>query len=298
VSEEKKQIATLHQRQAFALVPTTMDEAMKLSEYLAKSELVPSSYRGKAPSVFVAIQMGLEIGLTPTQALQTIAVINGRPSLYGDGILAVVQAHPAYEWHKETHGEDYAECTVKRVGSEPYTVRWTAQMAEQAGLTKKSGPWHDYPLRMLQMRARSWAMRDQFADALKGLGAAEEIEDVTPVDNEIQMPKPLPEPEAPKAEPVVEVSKIEGPGPIPAPAEPAAVEMKSTEVAFARVAPENLPNGKIRYNLIAKEGGIYFTLIRDVAVAVHNASKQGQSVVIEMDEDGAVISAQNVISVP
>ena len=48
-------------------------------------------------------------------------------------------------------------------------------------LIDKKGPWQQYPYRMLQMRARSWGLRDGFADALKGMQVREEIEDIEPV---------------------------------------------------------------------------------------------------------------------
>ena len=48
--------------------------------------------------------------------------------------------------------------------------------AKRAGLWKKEGPWLDYPKRMLQMRARAFALRDAFADVLGGLYVREEIE--------------------------------------------------------------------------------------------------------------------------
>jgi hypothetical protein len=50
-------------------------------------------------------------------------------------------------------------------------------MAEQARLTQKEGPWQSYPQRMLKMRARSWTIRDGFADVLRGLHIREEVDD-------------------------------------------------------------------------------------------------------------------------
>ncbi|GIV50961.1 MAG: hypothetical protein KatS3mg038_1482 [Candidatus Kapaibacterium sp.] len=47
--------------------------------------------------------------------------------------------------------------------------------AKLAGLWAKPGPWQQFPHRMLQMRARSWALRDTFPDVLRGVVAAEEL---------------------------------------------------------------------------------------------------------------------------
>ena len=51
-------------------------------------------------------------------------------------------------------------------------------MAKKASLWTKPGPWQQYPDRMLQMRARGFALRDTFADVLRGLISREEAEDM------------------------------------------------------------------------------------------------------------------------
>ena len=168
------------------LAPTNMKEAMEFAGLLAKSDIVPKDYQGKPGNVLVAIQWGMEIGLQPMQAMQNIAVINGRPSIWGDAMIALVRACPAFEYITETQTDREATCVIKRKG-EPEAVRtFSLEDAKRAGLTGKSGPWTQYPKRMMQMRARSWALRDVFPDVLKGMICAEEAldsgpRDVTPV---------------------------------------------------------------------------------------------------------------------
>ena len=168
------------------LAPTNMKEAMEFAGLLAKSDIVPKDYQGKPGNVLVAIQWGMEIGLQPMQAMQNIAVINGRPSIWGDAMIALVRACPAFEYITETQTDREATCVIKRKG-EPEAVRtFSMEDAKRAGLTGKSGPWTQYPKRMMQMRARSWALRDVFPDVLKGMICAEEAldsgpRDVTPV---------------------------------------------------------------------------------------------------------------------
>lgn len=168
------------------LAPTNMKEAMEFAGLLAKSDIVPKDYQGKPGNVLVAIQWGMEIGLQPMQAMQNIAVINGRPSIWGDAMIALVRACPAFEYINETQTDKEATCIIKRKG-EPEAVRtFSLEDAKRAGLLGKSGPWTQYPKRMMQMRARSWALRDVFPDVLKGMICAEEAldsgpRDVTPV---------------------------------------------------------------------------------------------------------------------
>ena len=163
-------------------LPTTFSEAKTFAGELAASNLVPKAYAGKPLDILVAIQWGNEIGLAPMQALQNISVINGKPSVYGDAAMALVQAHPACEGVEEFfEGEGtpnpVAVCIAHRKGRKPVTAKFSVEDAKRAGLWNKQGPWTSYPKRMLQMRARGFALRDAFPDALKGLITTEEAED-------------------------------------------------------------------------------------------------------------------------
>ena len=83
--------------QRTSLAPRTIQEALDFSAYLAKSDLIPRDYQNKPHNIFVAVQYGMELGLPPMQALQGIAVINGRPSMWGDAVLAVVMVSVSVE---------------------------------------------------------------------------------------------------------------------------------------------------------------------------------------------------------
>lgn len=204
--------------------PATLTEAMQFSEHLASSSMVPKAYQGKPADILVCVQWGYEIGLAPMQALQNIAVINGKPSVYGDAALALVQASPLCEGideHIENEGtpNPSAVCIARRKGRMPVICRFSVEDAKRAGLWGKAGPWQAYPKRMLQMRARGFALRDAFPDVLKGLITAEEaqdypsdeprkIRDITPAKpaNPLDAIAPPAPPPPVEAEPVVQTS--------------------------------------------------------------------------------------------
>lgn len=154
------------------------EQVWKFAKMMSNTALVPSGYRNKPEDIVVAIQFGLELGLKPMQALQSVASINGKPSLYGDGGRALLLAHPECEdIAEEITGEGadrVAHCTIQRRGMSPVHRTFSAQDAKVAGLLNKSGPWSQYPNRMLQWRAFWFAARDSFADALRGLSGVEE----------------------------------------------------------------------------------------------------------------------------
>lgn len=170
---------------AFDLSPRSLEEALKFAGYLADSELVPKDFKGKPGNVLVAIQWGMELGLKPMQAMQNIAVINGRPSVWGDAVLALVLASPVCEYVHEWEENGTAFIKVKRRGKPEDLQSFSDADAKQAGLIGKQGPWSQYPKRMKKMRARAFALRDNFADVLKGIPIAEEAMDIEPVERDI-----------------------------------------------------------------------------------------------------------------
>lgn len=164
-----------------ALTPQNFGEVMRFAELMSNSQFIPQGYRGKTGDIIAAITYGSEIGLSPMQALQSVAIINGKPAIYGDGLLAVCQSHPLWGGMQESiEGSGDARkatCIVRRKGDSDAKYAFSVKDARDAGLWGKAGPWKQYPDRMLQMRARGFALRDQFADALKGIITAEEARD-------------------------------------------------------------------------------------------------------------------------
>lgn len=155
---------------------------MQLATKLASSDLIPKSFRGKPQDLFICWAMGYQVGLTPEQSQQCIAVINGKPAMWGDDMLALCMAHPAFDDIIETPivKNDSVigyNCTVKRKGKADKESIFTMDMAKKAGLLAKGGVWNQYPERMLKLRARGFCLRDAFPDALKGIKPREEVED-------------------------------------------------------------------------------------------------------------------------
>lgn len=175
-------VTTLPQQcQQFDLSPQTFDQALTFCQHLADSDLVPKDFKGKPANCLIAMQWGAELGLKPLQALQNLAIINGRPALWGDAVIALVRSSPLCEFISETDDGKTATCRVKRRG-EPEEVRtFSVEDARAAGLVGKQGPWTQYPKRMRQMRARAFALRDVFPDVLRGLPIAEEVMDIPTV---------------------------------------------------------------------------------------------------------------------
>ena len=168
------------------LRPQSFADLVQFANLAAKSSMVPPAYKGQPESIVLAVQMGDELGLAPMQSLQNISVINGRPAVWGDAVIGLCRQSAICRDIVETvAGEGdklVATCTAIRVGAEPIVRSFSVEDAKKAGLWGKSGPWQQYPRRMLQMRARGFAVRDAFPDVLRGLITAEEAADIPPRD--------------------------------------------------------------------------------------------------------------------
>jgi hypothetical protein len=167
----------------------TLESAKATAELLIQSGLVPSSFtynkskEATLASVLVALQAGAELGLSIMNSIQGIAVIGGKPMIWGDTVLALCMNSPNFEYIKEEFDSKNktAICRVKRKGMPFETIRtFSYDQATTAGLFNKRNhngtpsTWMLYPERMCQMRPRNFALRDAFADVLKGMRVVED----------------------------------------------------------------------------------------------------------------------------
>lgn len=161
------------------------EEIEKFAERAAGSGMVPKDYINKPAAICVAVMMGAELGISPMQSLINISVINGRPAVWGDAMLGLVQASGHLKDIAETITGDgdnrVATCVVWRVGRpHPVTQTFSVAQARTANLWGNN-VWKLYPDRMLQMRARGFGLRDGFPDVLRGLITIEEARDIPPI---------------------------------------------------------------------------------------------------------------------
>ncbi len=174
----------------FTMIPKDFREAIEFAKFLSTADMIPKAFKGKPADILLAVQMGVDVGLSPPQALQNIAVINGRPLMWGDAVLGVCRGSSVFDGERfletlPTPDNPVAVCQASRKGEPPVVRTFSQEDAEKAGLWKKEGPWQTYPMRMLQMRARAFALRDAFPDVLKGIKIREDYVGVPAQDERV-----------------------------------------------------------------------------------------------------------------
>ncbi len=168
--------------QVSALVPQSLDEAFRVATAMAASGMTPKGV-DKPEQVLVAIMAGAELGFAPFQAMQSFAVINGKPNIWGDALPALLwsRGFKIKEWFDNEDEPTKAFCRITRPDGDEIERSFSVGDAKKAGLLGKQGPWQQYQKRMLQMRARAFAARDGAADVLRGMHVAEEVQDYQPI---------------------------------------------------------------------------------------------------------------------
>jgi hypothetical protein len=249
VNQETRLPALAGGGQVMAIVPQTFEETFRISRAVVSAGLAPAALIGKktgddaASAVAVAIMSGAELGLKPMVALRSFTVINGKPALYGDGLINVVRQSGKVAYLRTgcdtRDGKMVGWCEAKRNDtSEDKRVEFSQADAERAGLWQSEAlirkqiwengnkiwkdnqpndsPWYRFPQRMLAWRAAGYCLRELFGDVLGGIrdefeareiAEAEGMRDITPQDH-----RSPPKPPAPPAPPVedAEVTTIAG----------------------------------------------------------------------------------------
>ncbi len=161
---------------ALAIVPKSLTEVQSLAETLAKSDLMPAALKGKVPDVVVQIITGQELGLSPMAAIRGVHVVDGKPILAADTMVALCLGSGICEYF--TCVEDTDQCQTyetERKGA-PAAQRASFSMtdAKKAAINLKDN-WRTHPRPMMKARAKAALARDVYPDVLAGCYDPDEI---------------------------------------------------------------------------------------------------------------------------
>jgi hypothetical protein len=152
------------------------------SRLLAASSLVPDHLRNKPENVYLILLLGESLGLHPAQALTSIAVIKGKPTMSAELMRAVVMRE-GHRFRIDESTPTVARVTVARKEwpEDSSTFEFTVEDAKRAGLGGDT--YSKFPTAMLLARVTTQACRAMFADVISGISyTPEEMEAVTTVE--------------------------------------------------------------------------------------------------------------------
>lgn len=166
--------------------PIEWEATMAVARQIANTAFVPTAYRGQPESVVAAILFGREIGIGPMRALQKIHMVDGKPSLAADEMLAQMRRNGLVIVDSESTRER-AWIKARRTDTgEEAEVEWTIEEARQIPARERSvnimlaekGTWQAYPADMLWARCVGRLARRLGSDLVGGVVySAEEMQD-------------------------------------------------------------------------------------------------------------------------
>ena len=190
------------------IAPQSFEDVQRLAMMALKSGLFKGDKKddneSKLAKASMCIMMGMDVGIPPMQALQGMAVINGKIVIYGDLLTAILWANGC-KIKQDIKGDGdarVATATVVRPDGTRITRTFSVIEAKKARLwddrttVKKQwdGKWEEKPNdaawfrfsdRMMGWRALGFAIKDGASDFTRGIEIREDIEndrmvDITP----------------------------------------------------------------------------------------------------------------------
>ena len=190
--------------------PSRFEHCMRMAEILSKSLFVPggskvdpsASFRGNPANCLIALDLAGRLNLAPTSLFPHLYVINGRPALSAQFVIALVNRSGKFsriQWDEGADGEvsfevygkmrtvpNYwaeAKFTELASGTEYRSTRVSVEIARRSGwLTKNESKWQTLPKEMCRWRSAAWLAKNYAPELVLGLDFEDELRDAEPVE--------------------------------------------------------------------------------------------------------------------
>lgn len=165
----------------------SFNTALRMSQCLASSTVVPREYQNNVGNCMIAIEMASRINTSPMMVMQNLYIVNGRPAWSSQWIIAMINSSRRYKTElqfefgkaKEDGGLSCRAWAEDWSGHKVYGPKITMAMANQEGWTSKNGSkWKTMPDVMIQYRAASFFGRMNCPDMIMGIYSSDEVLDM------------------------------------------------------------------------------------------------------------------------
>ena len=156
-----------------AVVP--MDQMQAMAKSLVAGKLFGFKTEAEAISIMLIAQAE---GRSPALAARDYHIIQGRPALKADAMLARFQQEGGVvEWDEYTDAKVTGRFSHPKSCPKPVAVTWTLDMAKRIGLANRDN-WRNYPRAMLRSRVVSEGVRTAYPGIAVGIYTVEEVQDM------------------------------------------------------------------------------------------------------------------------
>lgn len=147
-----------------------LEAKMQFARALAAASLLPRQYQQNPGNVLIAMELGEALGIPAIQAINSIHVIEGKPSASADLMAALVRKAGHKLRVTVARNPLHVVATLIRADDPdyPFEAEWDEEKAKTAGLIGK-GNWKTYPDQMMRNRAITEVIRMGASDAMYGV---------------------------------------------------------------------------------------------------------------------------------
>ena len=162
----------------------SFEMALRMSNCLASSTIVPKEYHNNQGNCMIAIEMASRINTSPMMVMQNLYIVNGRPAWSSQWIIAMINSSRRYKTELQFEvGHDRADGGLScRAWAEDYSghkvygPKITMNMANEEGWTNKNGSkWKTMPEVMIRYRAAAFFGRMNCPDMIMGIYSSDEV---------------------------------------------------------------------------------------------------------------------------
>jgi hypothetical protein len=177
ITVHKQDLATMPSQNEWALM-------MEMAAALVPTGFLPTAIKTPAQAVAIMLK-GRELGIPPMQALANIAIINGKPTIQAELMLAIVYRDHGKAAFRIKSSDDLSCVAEYRLAGWPdiQSYAFTIDQAKKAGLIKP-GPWQQYPAAMLRARCISAVARMAFPESIGGMYVPGELGEAVTVSDD------------------------------------------------------------------------------------------------------------------
>lgn len=168
----------------------SFNTALRMSQCLASSTIVPKEYQGNVGNCMIAIEMASRINTSPMMVMQNLYIVNGRPAWSSQWIISMINRSRRYKTElqfefghdREDGGLSCRAWAEDWSGHKVYGPKITMTMANAEGWVNKNGSkWKTMPEVMIQYRAASFFGRMNCPDMIMGIYSQEEALDMSEI---------------------------------------------------------------------------------------------------------------------
>lgn len=164
----------------------TFEQAFSVASMLAKSDLLPSHFKGKVENVFIALQLAYRMKLDPFMLMQGCYIVHNRPGFEGKFIIALINKSGlfndplAFEYGGSGEDRYVIASAVRRSTGKKLELRFALRTAVSEGWVKNNAKWRSMEDQMMAYRAGAFFGRLHCPEILLGFQTVDELEDIAP----------------------------------------------------------------------------------------------------------------------